>query len=100
MFKPSVMGPSVNSFLKPSALWIAAPLVLIFALTAHGRLGIDTWWIIALGKLISESWRLPDTYPLAFGPQIQGYVDSQWLAQIVFYAPIPLFGVEGVSVLN
>src|SRR5438128_1753003 len=96
--RPELLIPHPNICRQP--LWISVPLLLAFASTAHARIGIDTWWIIGMGRVIAGSWRLPEAYPFTFGPQAPGFVDSQWLAQLVFYAPIPFVGIEGVPVLN
>ena len=89
-----------RSFGGIQAVWAATLLVSIFCTLASNPLTGDTWWTITTGHLLAETRALPDSYPFTFAPQSSRFVDAQWLAQLVFYAPFPLLGLGGVAVLN
>ncbi len=82
------------------SLWIAVPLVLVFGTTVTDYLSIDTWWMIATGKFIADAGAVPSRYPFTFAPQGPEFVDTQWLAQLIYYAPYPVLGLQGIALLN
>ena len=92
--------PLSERLLAPQTLCIAASLAFAFSSTAVQQLGIDAWWMLATGRLIIETGQIPGTYPFAFAPQVPGFTDSQWLAQLVYFAPYPLLGLQGIVALN
>jgi len=69
-------------------------------MTMTNPLVIDSWWMIATGRFIAQTHTIPAVYPFTYGDQIPGFVDAQWLAQLLYYAPYPLLGYEGVVFFN
>jgi hypothetical protein len=90
----------IASKLRIETVWLLLPLVLVFATTAASPLKGDAWWTITTGRLIAATHTLPTSYPFTFPPQSTPFVDAQWLAQLVYVAPYPLLGLEGIVVLD
>ncbi len=90
------LRPSTAFLFRIETVWVLLPLVFVFWTTAVTPIPTDAWWTIATGRLLVETRSIPATYPFTFPPQSLKFYDSQWLAQLIYYAPYPLFGLEGV----
>lgn len=71
------------------ALPVAVALLALFPLRNN-----DLWWHLATGRWIVENLAVPRSDPFSWTQFIEGWVDNEWLGQILFYGLWRLGGLE------
>jgi hypothetical protein len=80
-----------------ATLTVTFGLVIVFAM-AHPVLDPDMWWHLAVGDAILQHRSVHFVDPLSFtNPKV--WVNSQWLAEVVFAALHRRVGIWGLEVL-
>src|SRR5581483_1501740 len=90
----------LGRWLGVESVCFVAPIAFAAVLSGYSRVGLDTWWTLEMGRLIAETRAIPRADPFTFAPQLPGFVATQWLAQLLYYAPYPWLGIDGVVLLS
>jgi len=86
--------------LSRTATFALLTLVIPFVVLANRPLGGDVWWALAYGRVLSLTGQMPNADPFTFAPHSAGFLNAQWLSQVVFYAAYQLLDLQGVMVFN
>src|SRR5205807_3311076 len=75
-----------------AALALAVPAIMANRIWMFG----DVFWVLKNGELLVERGALGSSDPFTFAPHVEGAINAQWLAHVVFYGVYRLLGAEGV----
>lgn len=85
---------------RPLAFFCTLLVFLLWLRLKDAGADLDLFARLAVGRLISESYRVPLTDPFSFTVQKSVWVDHEWLAGLIFYWVYSRFSDAGLVVLN
>jgi len=88
--------------MPPYARWLIG-LTLLWACLAAGYQHIpspDLWWLLADGRLISQTGAIPSSDPFSWSAPGQPWHNDQWLAGWLAYQVYRVSGLEGLHLVK
>ncbi len=73
--------------------------VLAVCFTLHRMEDFDTWYHLAAGRLMTESWRWPASNTFALTAPDHPWIDLHWIFQLLLYGAWKVAGIDGCIVL-
>lgn len=95
--RPGLVARGLTSRAATAALLV---LAVPFVVLANRPLGGDVWWALAYARLLVANGHLPTADPFTFSPHSTGFVDAQWLSQLLYFVPYRIAGLEAVMAFN
>ncbi|MBI4491461.1 MAG: hypothetical protein HY690_01555 [Chloroflexi bacterium] len=83
-----------------ATVWVLLALFVPFVFPTSNPIQGDIWWSLKSGEVMVERGGLLAEDPFTFSPHTPGFVNAQWLAQLIYYLPSRFLGLEGVAFVN
>ncbi|MGI9146692.1 MAG: hypothetical protein ACR2IK_09135 [Chloroflexota bacterium] len=82
-------------FPRLSEVWVLLTVAAAFIGPASSPVGLEVWWTLTSGKWMAEHHALLGSDPFTSAPAAAGpFLNTQWLAQLVYYVLERLGGLE------